>query len=466
MRDDRDRSRRNRRMACTSHHVARMQLTRGATTLVAGMLALGACAETGAHLTFDAPDGPSNAEAFSVILARPDTIPSIPGQRTTYGGMETQTVSYFLQRTTAGATSDKVDHVDGFTVRIAPDDSVGESELIPFVLLYDGNDRIVGVGTYRAGDTPTPSPILVVRDEIDKYTLSFERVDEVTDLDDPAPGQVVRITCPGEDQTEFTSGIAWRPLGGGELRILMPNDGSDDASNRDLDLDCDGKIVKPDDARPDCDDMRAKFHRGAPDVCDGLDTDCDGAQVMAADCTSADVLCTNPQTNTQSPGVELCDDRTGEALGCHANATCGCLAGTGCISCIAQVVAGATQGFVRPCQPAIGMLSTYGKCSASEPCDVEVVQTSDDWRIEIAPVGTTSFGDRAFGVTDAMLIKAKHGPDSTYEQMGAPLSTLSDVSLALIQKDGTIHYTPVRLQVDEGAIRSECPMTPTLTCYP
>jgi hypothetical protein len=463
MRDDRDCGRSQTRMACTSHQTARMQLS----SLVAGILALGACADTGAHLTFDAPQGPRSADSFQVILARSDAIPSIQNQRTTYGGTETQTVSYFLQRTAAGATSDKVDTVDGFTVRIAPDESVAESELIPFVLLYDGNDRIIGVGTYRAGDTPMPSPILVVRDEIDKYTLSVERVDEVSDLDDPAPGQVVRVTCPKDDGTELTSGIVWRPLGGGELRILLPEDGSDDASNRDLDLDCDGKAVKPDDSRLDCDDMRAKFHRGAEDICDGLATDCDGAQVMATDCTSTAFVCTNPQNNTVVPGVELCDDRTGQALGCHANATCSCLGDLGsCVSCIAQATAGSIQATVRPCQPAIGMLSTYGKCSVNEPCDVEVVQTTDDWKIEIAPTGTTSFGDRAYGVTDAMLIKAKHGPDSTYEQMGAATTTLSDVTLALIQKSGVILYTPVRLQVDEGALLTDCPMTPTLTCYP
>jgi hypothetical protein len=212
--------------------------------------------------------------------------------------------------------------------------------------------------------------------------------------------------------------------------------------------------------------MRAKFHRGAEDICDGLDTNCDGAQVMATDCTSTNVSCTNPMTNTPVPGVELCDDRSGQTLGCHANATCGCIAGTGCVSCIAQVTAGSTQDFVRPCQPAIGMLSTYGKCSVNEPCDVEVVSTSDEWRIEIAPTGTTSFGLRAYGVTESMLIKAKHGPDATYEQMGAALSTLSDVTLALILKNGAVIYTPVRLQVDEGAFQDACPMTPTLTCYP
>lgn len=462
MRDDRDRSRRPARVACTSHHALRMQLP----WLVAGTLALSGCAETGAHLTFDAPDGPRSAEAFNVILARPDTIPSIRDQRTTYGGTETQTVSYFLQRTTAGATSDKVDAVDGFTVRIAPDGSVDESELIPFVLLYDGDDRIVGIGTYRADDTAMPSPILVVRDEIDKYTLSVERVTEVSDLDDPAPGQLVRITCRHDDQSEYTSGLVWRPLGGGELRILMPDDGSDDASNRDLDLDCDGKAVKPDNARPDCDDMRAKFHQGAEDVCDGLDTDCDGAQVVASDCTSTSLSCTNPMTNTPAPGVELCDDRTGQTLGCHANATCGCLAGTGCTSCVAQVTPGSTSGFVRPCQPAIGVLSTYGKCSENEPCDVEVASASDDWRIEIAPAGTTAFGLRAYGVTDSMLIKAKHGPDATYEQMGAATSTLSDVTLALLLKSGAVVYMPVRLQVDEGEPQDVCPTTATLTCYP
>jgi len=424
-------------------------------------------AVTGAHLTFSAPEGPRAAASFRVVLATPGTIPQIQGQRVALGDNAQQTVSYYLQRTLAGGSEDAVDHVDGFTVRIAPEADFADTEFIPFVLMYDDAKQIVGVGTYRAGDTPAPSAILVIQDEIDKYTLDVEAVTQVDEKAAPAPGQVQVVECAGANGADaFTSGIVWRPRSGGELRILFPSDGSTDATGRTLDLDCDGHEVTPENSRPDCDDSRNWFHKDAPDVCDGYDTNCDGFQTLATTCSpSAPNSCTDPLTNMPASGVELCDDRTGESLGCHQTATCACLSGAGCIQCHMPYMTGATQGFARPCQPAIGQLSTYGKCSATAPCNVEVVGTTNGWKIEIAPATSSSFGTRAMDVKDSFIIKAKHPDDNTYEQNVGTTNQLSDVSFSFITPAKT-EYVTMRLRLGEDPAVASCPASPVLTCYP
>ncbi len=458
-------------MAHRWHYAGAMTQLRGLPSLVraaaATALLWGAgCAETGAHLTFSAPAGPRTAASFRVVLATPEKIPSIQGQRVQLGDNSVQTVSYYLQRTIAGASEDAVDKVDGFTVRIAPDGDFADTQFIPFVLMYDEAKQIVGIGTYRAGDTPTPSPILVVRDEIDKYTLSVEAVTEIDETAAPAPGQVHVIECAHtDDPSTFTSGIVWRPQGGGELRLLFPDDGGSDATERELDLDCDGHVVTADNSRPDCDDTRNTFHRDAPDVCDGYDTNCDGFQAVATSCTSPTSVCINSTTNMPVPGVDLCDDTTGESLGCHATASCQCQAGATCVSCQMPYTSGLAQGFVRPCQPAIGVLSTYGKCSEAAPCEVEFLGATNGWTFEVSPTTAGPFGARAFDVKDSFLIKAKHPDDSTYEQNLGNSFNLTDINFALVTPTATVFF-PVRLQIAEGGAAAMCDASPVVKCYP
>lgn len=471
MHDDPDRLLRQRHVAHRWHYAGVMMHPGGLGSFVraaaaTAVLWAAACAETGAHLTFSAPAGPREAASFRVVLATPEKVPSIQNQRVQLGDNAMQTVSYYLQRTIAGATEDAIAKVEGFTVRIAPDGDFGDTQFIPFVLMYDAEKQIVGIGTYRAGDTPTPSPILVVRDEIDKYTLSVEAVTQVDEQTESAPGQVQVIDCAHrDDQTTFTSGIVWRPLGGGELRMLFPDDGGTDATERELDLDCDGHVVTAENSRPDCDDTRTSFHRDAPDICDGYDTNCDGFQAVATACTTPANVCINSTTNMPVPGVELCDDTIGESLGCHGSASCQCDAGATCISCEVPYTSGQTQGLVRPCQPAIGVLSTYGKCSEAAPCVVEWLGATNGWKFEVAPSTAGPFGARAFGVKESFLIKAKHPDDSTYEQDVGSSFNLTDINFALVTETATLYF-PVRLQMADGGAVAVCDASPVVKCYP
>src|SRR5688572_16297973 len=207
---------------------------------VLGLAALFAgCTEAGAHLTFSAPDGPRKVTSFRVVLASHDQVASVMGQRSAPDQLATQAVSYYRQRTIAGGTHGKVDGIDGFAIRVEPDPAMGETQFIPFVIMYgfdeiDQRDEIIGVATFRGG-AAVPAPILVLGDEIDKYVLDVEPTVQVDDMVALDVGQVRVVECHRDDQSMFTSGIVWRPATGGEIRLLFPDDGGLDATKRALD---------------------------------------------------------------------------------------------------------------------------------------------------------------------------------------------------------------------------------------
>src|SRR5690606_20477497 len=132
---------------------------------------------------------------------------------------DTQAVTYYLQRTIAGGTSD-IGPVDGATIRIAPDGAIADTSFIPFVLIYDDDGKIVGIGTYDGGDG-RPASIYVQSEQVDKYTLTIETVTQVAPTLTPdtleRAGLVWVIECV-RDGDEFTSGLVWRPRRGGEVR--------------------------------------------------------------------------------------------------------------------------------------------------------------------------------------------------------------------------------------------------------
>jgi hypothetical protein len=434
---------------------------RTSAVVLAGCLA-GGCTETGAHLTFSAPQGPSSAASFHVVLATSELVPMIQGQRVELGDNRTQAVSYYLQRTIAGADEQSIDELDGFAVRIAPGD-VNDTQFIPFVLVSDANGGITGVGTYRAGEGAGPSPILVMRDEIDKYTLSIEPVVQVGEDDIAGPGQIRQIDCFRGDDSIFRSGLIWRPAGGGELRIVLPDDGGTDATDRALDLDCDDHAVTPESSGPDCDDTRDWFHRDAEDVCDGYDTNCDTRRAIATTCTDNNV-CSDPSTGAHT-GVGLCDDTTGTQTGCFSTATCLCATNQSCVRCEMPYAPGTSVDALKPCQPAIGLMSTYGKCTAQQPCAVEVASVTNGWKVEIAASASGGFGSRAVGVVDSFTVKAKHTTGSSFEVQGPRAQSLAEVSFALLTESST-QLLSMRLGMQEAGAIAMCADTNTLICTP
>lgn len=429
---------------------------------------LAGCTDTGAHLTFSAPQDPGDAKTFEVVLAAHDYVPEVSGQRASGDGTSSIVAHYFLQKTLAGAV-DTIDKLDGFTVRIAPDGSTSETQFIPFVLVYDSDKadkKITAIATYRAADTGMPVPILVMPDEISKYTVDVENVTQVDAGDaDLAPGELRVVTCFHDDQTPYTSGIVWRARAGQEIRLLLPNDGGIDATGRELDMDCDGHAVTPDSSHLDCDDTRNEFHRGAPDVCDGRDTNCDGARTFVEPCDDALAACpTNPFGVS---GVRLCDDQTGVSSVCQATATCACSAAqSSCHVCTvpfeASLADPTNEATIHPCHPATGTLATR-LCDDLSRCDVEVVGVRGGWKVKISEPTQNAFGSRAHNVGKYLAIQVERPEGPQHEMTGGVNQPTADIDLALITADAT-HYVPVQLRF-EGYQRLECPAIPEMTCY-
>lgn len=422
--------------------------------VVAGLV--GACSESGAHLTLSAPNGPGEAAAFRVVLATPEQIPQVANQRVSPNAAEVQTVPYYLQRTIAGA--EEIDRVDGLRIRLAPDLSLTETEFIPFVLLYDRAGALVGVATFRTSGATKPSPVIVVPDEIDKYTLEVEPVVQVTEEERPAPGQAHAVECETSEGVAFTSGIAWRPLGGGELRLLFPSDGGVDARERELDLDCDDHPVTEQSSGRDCDDTRVSFNRSAVEVCDGFDTNCDGLNTTVELCT-APGICGDPTTGM---GLALCDDRTGQVGQCMSDPQCLCAnQQAGCARCTIDYEYGAAGGSIKPCQPGIGALSTGSLCSGTEPCTVHVLAARGGWKAEVANESTMAFGSSATGVGAKVLLKAKRPEGPGYEM--TKVFSLGEVDLLITTKSGQQHFKGVDLGPGDGG--AACPGSGPFTMY-
>lgn len=462
---DRDRPGWHPRVARPWQYASAMRVPR---SLLTGVIAasLAGCAETGAHLTFAAPEGPRAVSSFRVVLAAKDVVPAIEAQRVEPGTLATQSVSYYLQRTVAGGRHDAIDGVDGFAVRIEPDPSMTDSQFIPFVVMYDG-DAIVGMATFRARDSALPSPILVLTSEIDKYVLDVEPVVQVSDMDPVGPGQVQLVDCYRDDQSTFTSGLVWRPKAGGELRLVFPDDGGLDATNRALDLDCDAHEVSPDSSSHDCDDSRAWFHRDAEDTCDGFDTNCDGLQSMVVACTDTNTdACLDPTTST---GVALCDDRTGTQAACQSDPQCLCAATpSGCPRCVVTAEAASAPGSVTPCQPSIGYVRLEGLCADTERCPrVEVLRTSGGWKAEVSPdVQPYVFGYAAQNVGPKVILRVKRPEGPGAEIAGTFGASTGDVMLGVQTADGSTHLRAIDLQIDGDMTTCEGTGPFQMLCYP
>jgi hypothetical protein len=412
------------------------------SVILAGLL-LGACADEGAHLTLHAPDGPVTATSFQVVLASSDLIPVIADQRRSPKATNVETVTYYLQRTAAGVTG-AIDNVDGFTILIEPDAAVADTAFIPFVLLYDDAQQLVGVGTYHADpQSAQPSPLIVKRHEVDKFPIDVEPLAEVVDALPVDPGDSMQVLCARDDRSTFVSGVVWRPRTGGELRLLLPDQpGNLDATSRDLDLDCDGQEVAQDTSGTDCDDTRARFHDGAKEQCDGEDWNCDAVLYTVVPCTGPGAC------SISNTGFALCDDSTGTVGTCADNAACSCgTGGTGpCTKCVMTFGHGANATEVSPCQPGIGVLSTEGACEAG-PCVVSVVGSRNGWEVLVAATTPAVFGPTAAGVTSSFAIRVRRPEGPGFSMMGAPNGSVGTADLLLVNAAGGKKLVSVDLEV-------------------
>ena len=351
----------------------------------------------GAVLSFTAPDGPAGAARIELVLASAGSdARTTANQRMRPGILLEESVVYYRQRSSVDAILG-VGHLDGFEVRIEPDQMVVEDErLIPFALIFDAQDALIGVGTVNDGNG-IPSPVLVKPGTVASYDITVVRLAPDTDDGGVAVGQGHAIVCEGQ-QGSWPSGAVWRSERGPQIRLLLPdvskNPDSTDAMARETDLDCDLHAA---DER-DCDDLRAAYHPGQTETCDGADTDCDGRLLELIE------GCAAPISGTCSaPGVQLCTEGTNSpAPACVTSAACGCVLPAsdplGCHACELDGVGSlGGSGPIDPCAPAVGKI-LIDSCQAPG-CSVDVVGADGPWEIEIGPDQDGPFSARLTHIT-------------------------------------------------------------------
>jgi hypothetical protein len=393
-------------------------------------------------LTIRSPDGPTNVARLEIVLANPDKIDSIQNQRVAPNSFTmSEEVRYYRERATAGSI-EGVGAVDGFTIRIEPNIvEVPEKRFIPFLVAYDAQENVVGVGAVLDLDGE-PSEITIEGGAARKYFVDMVGLVPM----DPALGmgerQSLYVRC-----GDVPSGIAWRP-GKAQLRLLL-GQGSDDASERETDLDCDDHVA-PD---QDCDDLRSTFHRGQRDACDGQDANCDGARMVVEDCSVAG--CTN--------GVQLCDDTTGEPSGtCVATSACG-TQGAAC-----SLPWRTTQNVTTraPCAPGVGKMHFDG-CTDGAACTIEVLSATAPWVGYIGAAETGPFSTKLANVTSGLAYLELKLAGTTDVMPSVSQGTLH----LMITQAGQTRLVPVDITLAEANPVTQCPAiggtnTFQMTCTP
>lgn len=355
--------------------------------------------DDGALLTIHAPDGPGAATRLEIILASADaaTITTIDGQRSMPGALAVESARYYRQRATGGEVA-AIAMLDGFVIRIEPELAVSDDPaLIPFLVAYNG-DAIVGIGSVLDA-TGEPAPVEILPGHVSKYVVELVPMSPAPDA--IGPGQHLEVAC-----GSWRSGIAWRPGDGTQLRLLLPDLDADptatDASARSLDLDCDAHDA-PD---ADCDDLRAKYHAGPQDACDGEDTNCDGQRLLVQECPLEAGVCNVGPSN----GVQLCDDTTGTPIGvCIGDPACACRNGDpSCQRCVLDFRPTPSPDVQATCTPAVDQISLAAYCSSNDPCTVDVVPRDKRFEAKISAEAMTGFGYRLTDVHDSIYLLVKH----------------------------------------------------------
>jgi hypothetical protein len=434
--------------------------------LSVGVVAACGTTDDGAHLALTAPADLGTVGTIQIVLASADPayIDPIDQQRSTPTAMTDEAVTYYRQAASGGVIEGPIDDANGYKVRITPNAAeYPADQYIPFVLVYGagdvGSSKLIAIGTFHADGDPRPLPIKIQANEIDTYTLDVKPVTVPDPNGSIAANQAELVDCQSRTAT-WHSGLAWQPATGLQIRVLLPDLGADptakDAMSRMLDLDCDQHAASNTDVQSDCDDTRASFHEDAADTCDGMDTNCDGAQYWVGTCTPAQGnVCANQATGQ---GVELCDEATGVDQ-CVSDPACLCALGpstTGCVQCTVDHLQLTSSTSLTPCQPGIGVIKAPTLCTDTERCQVQVLAVRGGWDALVATSSATAFGKLATGVQGQLLLKALRPEGPGVAIPGMPGHETGQVDLNVIDSVGNPHYMGVVL---ENAIdfKTTCP---------
>lgn len=425
------------------------------------LLMFAACGGSGdgAVLSFTAPDGPVAASRIELVLASADTeAMTETKQRTAPGMLAEELVVYYRQRSTVDALQD-VTGVDGFEVRIEPDQTVvGDETFVPFALFYNAQDALIAVGTVN-DENGVPTPVIIKPGTVASYDVAVVTLAPDAEAAGIAAGQGHAVRCES-NAGSWASGAVWKPATGPQIRLLLPDVAADpdatDAMERANDLDCDDHSA---DGR-DCDDLRSAYHVGQTETCDGLDTDCDGRPLELI------TGCAAPTAGTCSaPGVQVCADGPNDATAgmtsqCLQSAACGCALVGGsypvsCNRCALNWVP--TSGGVDPCDPGVGKLH-FDQCVAPG-CTVEVVGVDGPWEVKIGPGEIGPFSARITGITGGYYyLRAKYLDSAPFATNTA---SLGGAYIAITgSQGGRPALIPINLEAIDGPL-TQCPVTPS-----
>jgi hypothetical protein len=349
--------------------------------------------DEGVLLVVEAPAA-ATADRIEIILASADpaTIEDVDHQRVQPASLEQEQVRYYRQRAITGAV-DNVGALNGFAVRLEPNDDVPEGALIPILVGFDAQDQITAIGSVT--DNGMPAPVAIEEGQLLRFTVEMSTMLQTDGAGGVRDGEVVSVEC-----NSFRSGIAWRS-GAEQVRLLLPDRSDDrdatDASARERDLDCDGHVADA----GDCDDLRPKFHAGAEEACDGQDFDCDFQQRELVQCPDITTSC------GATTGVGICDDGpngTANPVACAPDPECACEQGP-CASCVVPFEQAAIDE-VSACTPAIAIHVLLEPCGGN--CTVEVLKRPGElFKVSISKIDQNQFTDKLTGVADKIDLRVE-----------------------------------------------------------
>jgi len=430
--------------------------------LALGMVAtLAACAsDERVALELTVPQGMSleNAAEIDILLAGPPTYPRpqrvnkptspLPAN-TPWPAATRGKVRYLAQA--APVVTVKLEAgqaVDHLRIQLAIDDG---AHYTPIVAVRDGSGALLAIGTYDATelfkivDEGAIAPYVSTESgKLKIYPVPLEAATLVSYVagDQPTvlgPGSATVVPC-----GDKPSGMVWMRSATDELRVLLPIDGGDDASARlaNIDMDCDHEIAGyTDGTRNDCDDTLGTTSGNAPELCNGVDDNCDDLPGYAI----ADAC-----TNVCAVDGGVCSDLQ------PATTPNRCEPGQ-CGSCSVE---GKTSGTVkRACDATTHW--TPGPCAAGA-CTVTLVYVDPRWEIGIGTAGSTSNNlgqpvaiDGSLG--QSLDIAANSSTDfPTTDQYNGTF-------IVLVTAAGVTVPYEMSLQVKTAGL-TECPAEPVMTC--
>ena len=334
-------------------------------------LSLAACgsnAVPGAYL--DVKNIPANATEIEVVLAGSAQV--APSQHTGAGFDAVEDARYYAQRGSTGplATTGAREMV----VLIEPSmaNTNLTTELTPIVLARTtaGDDTTL-VAFATIPGTGDLLQMQLATATVDEYAATMEQAAPLAAAAGGlAPGERETFECAAEG----LAGFAWRAADGSQIRVVRPlGDPAGDASTLPLDLDCDG-IAATD---GDCDDLASTVYAGAPEVCDGVDSDCAQDPKWVGSCEVV-----TPVDGCVAPvGRDVCDELVPHESACVEIPTALCPT-PGAFVCVVDRVALDAPGL---CDPDIGLITLDPTICPNGSCAVEAPAVqSANWHATVA----------------------------------------------------------------------------------